>query len=101
MSGADAQGVKRVYVEHASEEEHQTWRDTNPIWEIAQTAVISRMLDNPGTRDAVLQLNIAAAIKDGHLETAATLAMRLSPQAWHRLVSQIQARVEPNKWNRP
>jgi hypothetical protein len=86
VHGVDAQGAERVYVEHTTEEEHLAWWNNDPLWKEAQTALIRRLLDNPGTRDAVLQVNIAAAIKDGDVEMAAELATCFSPQAWHRLV---------------
>jgi hypothetical protein len=85
--GVDTDGVERVYVEHASDEEHELWRISDPLWHEAQAAMIQRLLENPATRDTVLKINIKAAIDVGNLETAAELARHLSPKVLNQLTA--------------
>lgn len=53
---------------------------------MAQSALIGRPLDNPATRDLVLQINIKAALDAGNAGTAVELARHLSPEAMQRLI---------------
>lgn len=84
--GVDASGVEHVYVEHTSEDEHMAWRAADPLWHEAQTAMIRQLLNNPATRDLVLQVNIKAAIDSGDMDTAVLLAGHLSAEARQRLL---------------
>ncbi len=59
--GVDAKGVEHVYAEHQTEEEHNAWCETDPLWKEAQRAMICKLLDNPRTRDLVLEINIKGA----------------------------------------
>jgi hypothetical protein len=88
--GVDASGNERVYVEHTSEQEHEAWRASDPLWHQAQGAMFDKLLANPSTRDTVLQINIAAALKDGDTETAAKLAQRLSPKRFLELFGDVE-----------
>lgn len=83
--GVDADGVEQVYAEHTTEEEHRAWQASDPLWREAQGALISRLLQNPATRDVVLQINIKAALDAGDIKSAATLAQHLSPATLRRL----------------
>lgn len=85
--GVDAQGAERVYADHRTEEEHNAWCETDPLWKEAQRAMIGKLLDNPKTRDLVLQINIKGALDKGDTETAVALAKHLSPEAWQRLMA--------------
>lgn len=85
--GIDAAGVERVYVEHASEDEHKAWQASDPLWHMAHSAIIRRLLENPSTCDLVLQVNIKAAIDQGDLETAKQLFDGLSNAAKARLMA--------------
>jgi hypothetical protein len=78
--GVDATGNERVYVEHANDHEHEEWKESDPLWQEAQSAMFDRLLAEPGTRDTVLQINIAAALEKGDSETAWKLARALSPK---------------------
>lgn len=49
--------------------------------------MIGKLLDNPKTRDLVLQINIKGALDKGDTETAVALAKHLSPEAWQRLMA--------------
>ena len=86
VCGVDTNGVEYIYVEHATEEEHEAWRATDPLWREAQSALIGRLLRNQSTRDLVLQINIKAAVDAGDTETALALTRHLSPEALHRLI---------------
>ena len=83
--GVDACGEERVYVEHWTREEHERWRASDPLWREAQRGLIDHLLENPGTRDLVIQLNAKAALEAGDTHTAAKLAAHLSEAAKARL----------------
>ena len=85
--GMDAAGVERIYVEHTSEDDHKAWQASDPLWQMAQSAIIRRLLENPSTRDLVLQVNIKAAIDRGDQETAKRLFDELSNEAQARLMA--------------
>lgn len=95
--GVDASGNERVYVEHADEQEHEAWRASDPLWREAQSAMFDRLLANPGTRDTVLQINIASALKKGDAETAAALARGLSPKRFQELFGGLSVPSVPRK----
>ncbi len=84
--GVDEDGLERIYAEHTTEEEHSRWMNSDPLWKEYQGAMIKRLLDNPGTRDTVLQINIQGAINKGDYETAAELFMALSPETQRRVL---------------
>ncbi len=84
--GVDQSGTEYVYAAFDTEEEFTRWCDTDPLWRAAQRRLIERLLDNPATRDAVLQLNVAAGLERGDAETAYELFRRLSPERQRRLL---------------
>ena len=88
--GVDACGEERVYVEHASEDEHMAWSAADPLWREAQAAMIRHLLQNPGTRDVVLQVNIKAAIDSGDTDTVTLLFEHLSSATKQRLLGRAQ-----------
>jgi hypothetical protein len=92
--GRDANGTEHVHVEHATDQEHHAWRATDPLWREAQRVVIGRLMDDPRTRDLVLQINIKAALDAGDTDTAVELARHLSAEAWHRLTQKGSASTE-------
>lgn len=83
--GVDAEGQERVYAEHADEDEHNAWLESDPLWREAQRAIFGRLLDNPQTRDFALQVYIKAALDAGDTETAVALVRCLSSETWARL----------------
>jgi len=83
--GVDEEGAERIYAEHNTEEEYKAWIETDPLWHEEQHALIKRLLDNPGARDTVIKINVAAAINKGDIGTAAELAQHLSPGALSKL----------------
>jgi hypothetical protein len=85
--GVDATGAERIYVEHASEEEHTAWQASDPLWQTAQSEMLRRLMANPSTRDVVIQVNLKAAIDQGDIETAKTLFDGLSEAAKARLMT--------------
>lgn len=87
--GVDADGNEREYARHATEEEHRAWKATDPLWHEAQSAIIGRLLDDPATRDWVIELNALAAYEKGDIDTAAELLQHLSTEEWNRLTSRL------------
>ncbi|HLH24963.1 MAG TPA: hypothetical protein VK066_20770 [Chloroflexota bacterium] len=84
--GVDANSVERVYVEHETDEEHQAWMASDPLWREAQRALFDRLLSNPATRDMVLLINIQGALEKGDDQTAIDLAKHLSPERLSKLL---------------
>jgi hypothetical protein len=79
--------VERIYAQHDTEEDDRAWRKTDLLWKEAQGATIRMLLDDPRTRDTVLRINIAGALRDGDSEMAAKLFMLLSPAARDELIA--------------
>ena len=92
--GIDQEGVERVYVEHTTEEENEAWQRTDPLWQEAQKAILNKLIRDPITRDAVIKLNIKAAMDASDTETAVALARLLSPQALLELDGGADNRAE-------
>jgi len=46
-----------------------------------------KLLNNPKTRDLVIQINSKAALDKGDTETALALIEHLSPEAWQTLMA--------------
>ena len=88
VCGVDTNGVEYIYVEHATEEEHEAWRATDPLWREAQAALIGRLLDDTRMRDLAIQINIEAALGAGNAEMAMKLVSYLSPEALHKLMDE-------------
>ena len=79
--GVDVAGEERVYTEHRAERAHDAWCARDPLWREAKRAMLRRLFADPRLRDAVLRINIAAALDAGNLTTAAELLGLLSPEA--------------------
>ncbi len=85
--GVDSQGTERVYADLNSKKEYEAWRETDPLWRKAQRVLIGRLLDNPATRDLVIQLNMKAALDKGDKDTVEALFRHLSPERKLKLLS--------------
>jgi hypothetical protein len=88
--GVDADGDEREYVMNGTEEEYKEWEKAGPVWRQAQDAIIGRLLDNPATRDWVIELNALAAYEKGDVDTAVRRFQHLSAKKWDRLSSEAE-----------
>lgn len=88
--GVDDEGVERIYAEFANEEDHESWRQTDPLWKEAQERVFRRFLSHPDTADGLIELNMWSSLEKGDVDTAASLMMGLSPQRYPVLMLRLE-----------
>ncbi len=89
--GVDAEGNERVYEKLQSDEQFEKWSKIDPLWRQAQSTIFDRLLSNPHTRDAVIQINLQSALEKGDKETAITLWNALSDSAKEKLMAKPEA----------
>jgi hypothetical protein len=56
-------------------EQFEEWSKADALWNQAQSAMLGRLLSDPGTRDTVIKINIQAALEKGNEETAISSGM--------------------------
>jgi len=76
--GVDAEENERVYVELKSDKQFKKWKETDPLWKQAQSAMFDDLLSDPKTRDFVIKVNLQAALENGDEEMAIKLWNALS-----------------------
>lgn len=93
--GVDEDGVEHIYAQGATEAEHDEWARSDPCWGAIQRAAITKLLDNPRTRDGVLREFANQAAREGDVDTALKYIDAMSWEArakFDREVSEAEAR---------